>query len=184
MSLTTLATERLLLRPFTDADLAPFAALNAHPQVVETLGSCSTRAQSDAMVEMITTELATEGWGFWALEVIGGAPLVGMAGLHRVSGIPCAPAVEIGWRLHPDHWGRGYATEAGRAALDHGFGPAGLSEIVSFTAATNLRSRAVMDRLGLVHEPAGDFEHPRLPEGSPLRSHVLYRITNPGHGSA
>jgi RimJ/RimL family protein N-acetyltransferase len=99
-----------------------------------------------------------------------------MVGLHRVaSTYPFAPAVEIGWRLHPAHWGRGYATEAAEASRDHGFA-GGLDEIVAFTAAGNLRSQAVMRRIGMARDPAADFDHPALPEDSPLRSHVLYRV--------
>ena len=109
-------------------------------------------------------------------KVAGGAPFVGMVGLHRVNpALPSAPAVEVGWRLHPDHWGHGYATEAAAASLDYGFGPAGLDEIVAFTTTLNTRSQAVMQRIGMVRDPAGDFDHPSLPEGSPLRRHVLFR---------
>ena len=122
--------------------------------------------------------MAREGWGLWAVEVAGGAPFVGMVGLHRVRPeLPCAPAVEVGWRLHPDHWGHGYATEAAAASLRFGFDEAGLDEIVAFTTTLNTRSQAVMERIGMVHDPGGDFDHPRLPEGSPLRRHVLYRVT-------
>jgi RimJ/RimL family protein N-acetyltransferase len=99
-----------------------------------------------------------------------------MVGLHRVNpALPCAPAVEVGWRLHPDHWGHGYATEAAGASLDFGFGEAGLDEIIAFTTTLNTRSQAVMERIGMARDPAGDFDHPRIPEGSPLRRHVLYR---------
>ena len=108
-----------------------------------------------------------------------------MVGLHRVGAtLPCAPAVEVGWRLHPDHWGHGYATEAAAAALDFGLGPAGLDEIVAFTAATNTRSQAVMARLGMTRDAGGDFDHPAVPQGSPLRRHVLYRIRRAGAGAA
>jgi len=169
-------TERLVLRPFTEADRAPFAALNAHPLVAESLGSAATRAESDAMIDRYAVELAQEGWGFWAVEVARGPTFVGMVGLHRLPPwMPCAPGVETGWRLHPDHWGRGYATEAASAALRVGFA-AGLEEIVAYTATRNARSQAVMVRLGMVRAPEGDFDHPRLPAGSPLRRHVLYRI--------
>ena len=171
----SLSTPRLLLRPFTPADLAPFAALNAHPLVVEWLGQ-RTRAESDALTEMINAEIEREGWGFWAVEVVGGEPLIGMVGLHRVApSYPFAPAVEIGWRLHPAHWGHGYATEAAEVSLRHGFA-GGLDEIVAFTAAGNVRSQSVMRRIGMGRDPAADFDHPALPEGSPLRPHVLYRV--------
>lgn len=121
--------------------------------------------------------MAAEGWGLWALEVSGGARFVGMVGLHRVNPqVPFAPAVEVAWRLSPAHWGHGYATEGAVAALRVGF-DAGLGEIVAFTTTRNTRSQAVMERVGMVRDANGDFDHPSVPEGSPLRRHVLYRIT-------
>jgi RimJ/RimL family protein N-acetyltransferase len=171
-------TARLVLRPFTDVDRAPFFALNTLPLVVESLGSSPTRADSDAMAERYGEELGREGWGFWALEVADGPVFAGMVGLHRVNpALPCAPAVEVGWRLHPDHWGHGYASEAARASLEHGFGPGGLDEIVAFTTTVNTRSQAVMERIGMTRDAAGDFDHPGVPADSPLRRHVLYRIS-------
>jgi RimJ/RimL family protein N-acetyltransferase len=176
-------TERLILRPFTDADLAPFAALNAHPLVVEALGSSPGRAESDAMVERFARELEQEGWGLWAVELTGGESFVGMAGLHRVNpALPCAPAVEAAWRFDPAHWGHGYASEAAAAALQHGFSAGGLHEIVAFTTTVNVRSQSVMRRIGMVYDPDADFDHPSVPVGSPLRHHVLYRA-RPGVGS-
>jgi RimJ/RimL family protein N-acetyltransferase len=175
------ATARLLLRPFEDMDRAPFFALNTHPAVVESLGSSPTRAESDAMLERYSAEMEGEGWGFWAVGEAGGsgAAFVGMVGLHRVRPeIPCAPAVEIGWRLHPDFWGQAYATEAAEAALRFGFEEAGLTEIVAFTTTLNTGSQAVMRRLGMRRDVDGDFDHPSVPEGSPLRRHVLYRATS------
>ncbi len=166
-----------MLRPFTDMDRAPFFALNTHPLVVESLGSSPTRAESDAMVERYGQELEREGWGLWAVEAEGGAAFVGLVGLHRVNpALPSAPAVETGWRLHPDHWGRGYASEAAHASLHFGFEEGGLDEIVAFTATLNTRSQAVMERIGMTRDAGGDFDHPGLPEGSPLRRHVLYRV--------
>jgi RimJ/RimL family protein N-acetyltransferase len=173
-------TARLVLRPFTDVDRAPFAALNTHPLVVELLGSSASRAESDAMVDRFSAEMDREGWGLWAVEVDGGAPFIGMVGLHRMSAaMPMAPGIEIGWRLHPDHWGHGYASEAAQASLDYGFGEGGLSDVVAFTTTVNTRSQAVMERIGMTRDLAGDFDHPLLPEGSPLRRHVLYRISAP-----
>jgi len=173
-----IVTERLVLRPFTDVDRPPFAELNAHPLVVESLGESPSRAESDALVDRFSEEMAREGWGLWAVEVAGGQPFVGMVGLHRVNAaLPCAPAVEVGWRFHPDHWGHGYATEAAAASLRFGFDEAQLDEIVAFTTTLNARSQAVMGRIGMVRDPSGDFDHPRLPDGSPLRRHVLYRVT-------
>lgn len=176
-------TSRLVLRPFDDMDRAPFFALNTHPLVVESLGSSPTRAESDDMIDRFAAEMRREGWGLWAVEEPGdgGAPFVGMVGLHRVSPeLPCAPAVEIGWRLHPDSWGHGYATEAAAAALRFGFEDAGLREIIAFTTTRNARSQAVMERIGMRRDPGGDFDHPSVPEGSPLRRHVLYRTAAPG----
>ena len=178
-----IVTERLVLRPFTDVDRPPFAELNAHPLVVESLGESPSRAESDALVDRFSEEMAREGWGLWAVEVAGGQPFVGMVGLHRVNAaLPCAPAVEVGWRLHPDHWGHGYATEAAAASLRFGFDEAQLDEIVAFTTTRNTRSQAVMERIGMGRDPSGDFDHPRLPDGSPLRRHVLYRVTAPQAG--
>jgi RimJ/RimL family protein N-acetyltransferase len=167
-----------VLRPFRETDLEPFAALNAHPLVVESLGSALTRAESDALVERIVAEMEREGWGLWAVEVVGGERFVGMVGLHRANpALPCAPAVEVAWRLSPAQWGNGYATEAAAAALRHGFAEGALPEIVAFTTTLNLRSQAVMERIGMVRDGGADFDHPSLPEGSPLRRHVLYRVS-------
>ena len=130
-------------------------------------GPTPTRAESDALVERINAEIEREGWGFWAVEVVGGAPFIGMGGLHRVDPyFPFAPAVEIGWRLHPAYWGHGYATEAALAALDYGFA-GGLEEIVAFTAVGNVRSQAVMRRIGMERDLAADFDHPALAAGQP-----------------
>ena len=167
-------------------DRAPFFALNTHPLVVESLGSSPTRAESDDLLARFAAEMDREGWGLWAVaaaegENDAGAAFIGMVGLHRVRPeLPCAPAVEIGWRLHPDHWGHGYATEAAAASLRFGFEEGGLTEIVAFTTTLNTRSQAVMVRLGMRRDAAGDFDHPSVPDGSPLRRHVLYRVTPPG----
>jgi RimJ/RimL family protein N-acetyltransferase len=167
-----------VLRPFTDVDRAPFFELNTHPLVVESLGSAPTRAESDRVVDHIDEEMSRDGWGLWAVEVARGAPFAGMVGLHRVRReLPCAPAVEVEWRLHPDHWGHGYATEAAGASLRFGFDEAGLAEIVAFTTTLNTRSQAVMGRIGMVRDTGADFDHPRIPEGSPLRRHVFYRVS-------
>ena len=175
------------MRPFDDVDRAPFFALNTQPSVVESLGSSPTRAQSDDMMERYSAEMVREGGGLWAVGEAGedGAPFVGMVGLHRVRPeLPCAPAVEIGWRLHPDFWGHGYATEAAAASLRFGFENARLTEIVAFTTTRNTRSQAVMERIGMRRDLDGDFDHPSLPEDSPLRRHVLYRVTATGRTDA
>lgn len=173
----TLRTERLLLRPWRSEDLDAFAALNADPEVMRCFPAPLTREESDDLVDRIEAHFAEHGFGFWAVEVLGGASFVGFTGLAVAPfEAPFTPAVEIGWRLAREHWGRGYATEAAHAALTFGFGELGLQEIVAFAVQDNSRSRAVMERLGMTHDPADDFNHPRLPSGHPLELHVLYRI--------
>lgn len=176
-SVPTLTTARLVLRPWRDDDLAPFAALNADPRVMEFFPAVLSRAESDALAARIRLHMEAHGFGLWAVEVPGEAPFIGFVGLMTVSpSLPCAPAVEVGWRLAREHWGRGYATEAARAAVEFGLGALGLDEIVSFTAERNRPSRGVMERLGMTHSPAEDFEHPAIPAGHPLQPHVLYRL--------
>lgn len=176
VSRPTLTTERLILRPWREADLEPFAALNADPRVMEFMAGPLDRAGSDALVAHAQAHFDAQGFGLWALEVPGGAPFIGFVGLMRPRfEAHFTPCVEVGWRLAFAHWGKGYATEGGRAALAFGFETAGLDEIVSFTAAGNARSRAVMARLGMTRDPREDFDHPSLPADHPLRRHVLYR---------
>lgn len=172
-----LHTERLTLRTWRPADREPFAALNADPVAMEHFPSTMTRAESDAFANRIDARLRERGWGLWAVEVDGVADFVGFVGLNDVRfDAPFSPAVEIGWRLLSEHWGHGYATEAARAAMAHGFDELDLAEIVSFTVPANLRSRRVMEKLGMTHSPDDDFDHPLLAEGHPLRWHVLYRL--------
>ena len=136
-----------------------------------------TGDESNAMVDRIEREFDEHGFGLWAVEVSGQAPFIGDVGLWRPTfSAPFMPAVEIGWRLDRPFWGHGYATEAARAALADGFGRVGLEEIVSFTSPLNAPSVAVMERLGMTRDPADDFDHPNVPEGHPLRRHVLYRL--------
>ncbi len=168
---------RVLLRPWRAADLAPFAALNADPEVMEHLPAPLTREESDATVTRIDAHLAAHGFTFWAVEVPGEAPFAGFVGLvvprFEAHFTPC---VEIGWRLAREHWGKGYAVEAAAVALRAAFGPLGLHEIVALTVPGNLRSRRVMERLCMHRNPADDFDHPLVPEQHRLRRHVLYRI--------
>jgi RimJ/RimL family protein N-acetyltransferase len=136
-----------------------------------------SRVESDAFATRIRTELTERGFGLWAVEVPDVAPFIGFTGLALARfSAHFTPCVEIGWRIAREHWGRGYAPEGARAALAHAFGVLGLDEIVSFTAVGNLRSRRVMEKLGMTHDPADDFDHPSLAPGHPLRRHVLYRI--------
>ena len=177
-------TERLLLRRWSERDLEPFAALNADPRVMEHFPARLSRTESDAMVGRMRAHFAAHGFGLWAVQVVGGAAFIGFAGLSRPSfEAPFTPCVEVGWRLAAEHWRLGYATEAARAAVAFGFEHAGLEEIVSFTAPANRRSRRVMEKLGMRHDPADDFEHPSLPADHPLRRHVLYRLRTPGGGA-
>ncbi len=172
----SLTTPRTVLRAWREADLEPFAALNADSRVMTYFPSLLTREQSDAFVSRVTAHFEEKGWGPWALEV--GGRFAGFVGLWAPSfSAHFTPCVEVGWRLSTEFWGHGYATEAARAALRCGFESLGLHEIVSFTSVTNGPSRAVMERLGMHHDPADDFFHPRLPPEHPLARHVLYRIT-------
>lgn len=182
--MSELDTVRLKLRHWSPADLAPFAAMNADPAVMEFMPDRLTRAASDAAAAAAQARIDREGFGLWAVEVRGGAPFVGYVGLQVPSfKAPFTPCVEIGWRLARAAWGYGYATEAARACLEHAFGALGLGEVVAFTVPANVRSRAVMRRLGMVLDPAGAFEHPRLPAGHALRHHLLYRLTRRAWGA-
>jgi ribosomal-protein-alanine N-acetyltransferase len=170
-------TERLLLREWREDDLEPFAALNADPVVMEHFPNTLTRVESDALVGRINAHFADHGYGLWALEVRDTGEFIGFTGLAwQTYPAHFTPAVEIGWRLQQSAWGHGYASEAARAALAVGFENAGLAEIVSLTAVTNVRSQRVMQRIGMTHDPADDFAHPNIPDGHRLQPHVLYRI--------
>lgn len=171
-----LRTARLVLRCWRVADREPFAAINSDPRVMEFLGAPLDRVASDALADSIEARFAAQGFGFWGLEVPGVSSFIGMTGLNvpRFEA-PFQPAVEVGWRLDPAYWGRGYATEAASASLDFALGHLGLDEVVAFTAVGNLRSRQVMERLGMTHDPADDFDHPLVAADSPLRRQVLYR---------
>lgn len=174
-------SERLLLRPFEERDRAPFAALNADPEVMEHYPAPLNRTESDRMIDAIEAKRARDGFSVQALEA-DGLGFIGYCGLMIPhAGLPFEPCVEIGWRLARRAWGRGFASEAARDALDYGFGALGLAEIVSFTAATNRRSMAVMARIGMARDDDGDFEHPSLPKGHRLKAHVLYRLRAEEH---
>jgi len=172
-----LSTERLLLRPWKDEDLEPFAAMNADPEVMRHFPSTLTREQTAAGLERAKAHFARHGWGLFAAEQEG--QFIGYVGLlHVPFETHFTPAVEIGWRLKRSHWNRGLATEGARACLDFGFRQIGLTEIVSFTTPSNLASQRVMQKIGMLRDHQGDFEHPRIAPGNPLRRHVLYRITS------
>ena len=171
-------TERLLLRRWRDEDRAPFADLNAAPAVVEHLQGPISPESSDAFIDRIEIGWNERGWSLWAIEVPGVAPFIGYVGLWPADFVTGAPMVEVGWRLARQHWGHGYATEAARESLRFGFTDVGLDEIVSFTVPRNHRSIRVMERIGLIRDPTGDFDHPRVdPVTYPhLVPHVFYRL--------
>ena len=173
-----LTTPRLILRAWREEDLEPFARLNADERATQYLLHRLSREQSDALVERIGAHFERKGFGLWAVEAPGVAPFIGAVGLV-VPGFSAAftPCVEIGWRLAPEFWGHGFASEAARAALAFGFETLRLDEIVSFTVPANTRSQAVMQRLGMMHSPADDFDHPLVPAGHRLLRHVLYRLS-------
>lgn len=175
-----LRTDRLILRRWRPGDREPFARMNADPEVMRFLNRPLRREESDAFVERIEKQFAEHGFGLWAVEVPDEAPFIGYVGLmiHTFEAL-FMPAVEVGWRLDRPYWRNGYATEAARAAIADGFERVGLKEIVSFTSPLNVRSVAVMERLGMTRDPSGDFDHPRVPPDNPLRRHVLYRIAAP-----
>jgi RimJ/RimL family protein N-acetyltransferase len=173
-----LSSARLLLRRWRESDREPFAALNADPCVMEYFPARLTRADSDQLIAEIESGFDQRGYGLWALELRATGEFIGFTGLDTPSfEAHFTPAVEVGWRLARSAWGQGYATEAGLTSVGFGFEEAGLGEIVSFTSASNLRSRAVMKRIGMTHDPLDDFDHPELQEGDDLRRHVLYRMS-------
>jgi ribosomal-protein-alanine N-acetyltransferase len=154
--------------------------MNADPRVMEHFPAVLSPAESDALLDRIVERWRVDGHGLWAVERVADGAFLGFTGLtypSRAPGMP--PYVEIGWRFAVDAWGHGYAIEAARAALAWGFDVFGFDEIASWTSVTNVRSQAVMARIGLAHDPADDFDHPALPEGHRLRRHVLYRLHRP-----
>lgn len=178
MSLVELTTERLCLRAWREADRAPFAALNADPEVMQFFVAPFTREQSDALIERIEAHVRERDFGLWAVELRAERRFLGFVGLAATTfPAPFTPCVEIGWRLARDAWGHGYASEAARAALRFGFETLAPAEIVAYTVPNNLRSRRVMERIGMQRDEHGDFDHPLVPDAHRLRRHVLYRLS-------
>jgi RimJ/RimL family protein N-acetyltransferase len=169
-------TDRLWLRQWVASDREAFARLNADARVMKYFSAVLSREESDILAARIEAHIDRHHWGLWAVEITGVTPFAGFIGLATPRfDAHFTPCTEIGWRLAADSWGCGYATEGARAVLAFGFGTLGLDEIVSFTVPDNLASRRVMERIGMVHNPSDDFEHPGLPAGHRLRRHVLYR---------
>jgi len=170
-------TERLILRPYREEDRQPFAEINAHPEVGAWLSGVLTRDESDAMIDRITAHIAEHGFGFFAAERKADGRLVGAIGLQIMGAdLPGAGGIELGWRLHPDAQGAGLATEGALAARDWAFSQLGVDEVLAITAETNVRSQAVMRKIGMVRDPARDFDHPKLAEDHPLRRHVFFSV--------
>lgn len=177
MKTIALETKRIKLRQWRESDFLPFSELNADPYVMEYFPSTLTKAESDAIAERCQALIAERGWGLWVAELKESSAFMGFVGLHVPKAeLPFSPCVEIGWRLSKPHWGYGYASEAARRALSFAFETLNLSEVVSFTATVNMRSRSVMERIGMVNT-RDNFLHPDVPEGSYLSEHVLYKIT-------
>lgn len=173
----SIVTERLLLRRWRDTDRLPFRKLNSDPRVMEFMPRQLAPEASDELILRIEEHFERHGFGPFAAELREDGAFLGYVSLW----VPnfeahFMPAVEIGWRLSADYWGRGLATEGARAVVHHAFAELGLESLVSFTVPENLRSRRVMEKLGMFHDPRDDFDHPLLPEGHPLRRHVLYRF--------
>ena len=169
-------TPRLILRRWQSADVEPFARLNADPRVMKFFPATLSRAETEAMIQTIEEGFRREGFGLWAAELKETRSFVGFLGLNVPAyPLPFSPCVELGWRLAFDNWGNGYAQEGARAALTFGFETVGIKEIVSFTTRNNLRSRRVMERIGMSYDSQGDFDHPRIAANHPLGRHVLYR---------
>lgn len=172
-------TERLRLRRWHDADLPPFATMNADPHVRQFFPSLMTREESDASVAGFLRMYALDGYAFLATELRETSEFIGLIGIQRMSFLLpglAVPAVEIGWRLNEKSWGKGLATEGARACLKLAFEQFQLPEIVAFTIPANLPSRRVMEKLGMTRNPDDDFDDPRIPAGNPCQRHVLYRI--------
>jgi RimJ/RimL family protein N-acetyltransferase len=170
-------TERLVLRRWRESDLEPFREMNADQRVMEFMPKALDSEESDALVARIEKHFDERGFGLMAAELKESGEFIGFVGLSVPQfEAPFMPVVEIGWRLAAEYWGKGLATEAVRETLRFGFEKVGLESVVSFTVPRNLGSRRVMEKIGMIHDPNEDFDHPRLPVGHPLRRHVLYRL--------
>ena len=173
----SLETPRLILRRWRSSDRNSFAAINSDPKVMEFFPAALTGPQSDDLAAKIERHFQKHGFGPYAVELKSDNSFIGFIGLN----VPTfhahfTPCIEIGWRLSSIVWGSGLATEGAQAVIDHARDVLRLKEVVSFTVPNNLRSRRVMEKVGMSHDPKDDFDHPELPPGHPLRRHVLYRL--------
>jgi len=172
-----LETDRLVLRSWTEDDRAPFAALNSDPDVMRYFPSLQSLEVSNASVDKRMKHDSEHGVCFWAADLRDTGEFTGFVGMEYVTeDIPGKGALEIGWRIGKDHWGKGLAPEGARACLAYAFGPLKAPEVVSFTSENNLASQRVMEKIGMMREPENDFHHPAVPDGHPIKPHVLYRI--------
>ena len=180
MPAPSLTTKRLLLRQWETRDFPLFQEINADPRVMEHFPSPLSKQESDFLAQKIQKELEEKDYGLWAIEVPGVFPFTGFVGLHYQD-FPSAftPCIEIAWRLGYDYWGRGYAKEAAKKAIDYAFKTLKLDLLVAFTTPSNKRSWGLMEKLGMTHDPKDDFYHPKLPKDHPLGFHVLYKLKNP-----
>lgn len=175
-----LETERLIIRPWRDEDREPYAAMVGDPHVRRFYLVTMNREQSDAAIDTFIEFQKRDGYGFLAVERKSDGAFIGDVGMIPVvMPIVGNPPVEIGWLLGQQYWGNGYAVEAARAWIDYGFNVLAFPEIVAWTAVSNLPSQRVMQKLGMTHDPADNFMHPKVPEGHPLRPHVMYRLKRP-----
>ena len=175
-----LETERLILREWADDDRDAFAAIVADPHVMRFYPATRSRAEADAWIDKMIAGLAEGTSHFLAVQRKSDGAIMGLTGTAEINfAIPTGPKVEIGWVLGQHYWGNGYAPEAARASLGHAFETLELPEVVAFTAAINQPSQQVMRKIGMIHDSAADFDHPRVAIGHPLRAHVLYRVSNP-----
>lgn len=173
-----LRTPRVLLRQWKDSDTDAWALMNADTEVRRYFPSVLSRTEAEGEADRIRASIAQRGWGMWALEVPGVHPFAGFVGLNLPGyEAPWMPAVEIGWRLAPAAWHQGYATEGAAAALHFAFTQLELPQVVAMSVPANTPSHRVMERIGMVRDTAADFDHPRVPDGSPLKRHILHRIT-------
>jgi RimJ/RimL family protein N-acetyltransferase len=176
--LERLETARLVLRRWLPCDLGPFAALNDDPEVMRHFPARMSREQTAFIIARIEAHFDSHGYGLWVVERRDRLGCLGYVGLMSITfERPFADTVEIGWRLAREAWGRGYATEAAREACRVAFEVVALPALVAFTIPANGPSRRVMEKLGMERDPGGDFQHPNLPEGHPMRPHILYRLT-------